>query len=156
LPAQVLSGLYRIFVQPTGSTTGSVDIAVATTALPSRPVAAALNTSNPLATNLAGLFVMNEGSGTLDANLVSGQVATFAGTTSPTWNTSDPSVTFAGGSSLASYLDGGADLILDQLSVSQTTVVAKVWVNTVAAAGIVEKTAGNIDHGFVFDVSNTG
>src|SRR5262249_18136742 len=103
LPVQALGGLYRIVVQPASATTGSVDIAVATTALPSRPVAAALNASSSLATNLAGLFVMNEGSGTLDANLVTGQVATFAGTASPTWNTSDPSVTFAGGSSLASY-----------------------------------------------------
>ena len=74
---------------------------------PARPVGSTLDTGNPLATNLAGLFVMNEGAGTTDQNLVDSQVANFSGSSTPSWNTSDPSIVFNGGNSLSSYSGRG-------------------------------------------------
>jgi hypothetical protein len=103
------------------------------------------------------LFLMNEASGTTDRNLADNQTAAFAGTNAPAWNTTDPSLTFKGGNSLASYLDAGTDLAFDRLPTSRVTVVAKVFVTTVAAAGVVEKNDGNsIDSGFNFGWDSTG
>jgi hypothetical protein len=120
-----------------------------------------LDTANPLANNLIGLFLMNEGSGAFDTNLVDGQPANFSGAALPTWNTADPSVEFKGGASLNSYLSAAGETTpaFDQLPISQITVVAKVFVNTLAPAGVCEKNDGNTgaaDSGFVFGWDNTG
>ena len=92
---------------PTGTTTGNVVVMVdgvtsngmlmtiTGTSPPSRPVGSALDLSNPLTANLAGLFLMNEGSGTSDQNLVDNQVANFSGGSLPTWDTGGPAVVFA-------------------------------------------------------------
>jgi hypothetical protein len=75
----------------------------------------------------------------------------------PTWNTSDPSIVFNGGGSLASYVNAGTDSTFDQLPTSTMTVVAKVYVSTVAGAGVCEKNDGNtINSGFVFGWDNAG
>jgi hypothetical protein len=148
-------GIYTISIQP--SNAGSVTVALTVSNNPpSRPAAAALDTSNTLASNLAGYFVMNEGSGTSDHNLVDGQAANFSGSSAPTWNTTDPSIVFNGGGSLNSYVNAGTDLTFDQLTPGQMTIVAKVYVNTVAAAGISEKNDGNVNSGFVFGWDNNG
>jgi hypothetical protein len=119
---------------PTGATTGNVVVTVSGTAsngvaltiipLPSRPGGSTLDTSNSLVTDLVGLFIMNEESGTSDEDLVDSQAANFAGGSQPTWNTGDPSIVFNGGSSLNSYVDAGTDLTFDKLTVNQMTVVA--------------------------------
>lgn len=151
------SGTYAVYVQTNGTNTGSMAISAAVTNLPARPAATSLDTANPLATSLAGLFVMNEGSGTTDNDLVDNQAASFSGSSTPTWNAMDPSIVFNGGSSLNSYLNAGTDLTFDQLPTSKITVVAKVYVSTLAAAGIAEKNDGNtIDSGFVFGWDNNG
>ena len=124
--------------------------------LPSRPAGSVLDSSNPLATNLAGLFLMNEGRGTTDLNLVDGQTAAFAGAAAPTWNTSDPSIVFAGGSAANSFLNAGTDLTFDRLPVSKVTIVAKVYLNTLTAAGICEKNDGNSADGFLFGIDANG
>jgi YD repeat-containing protein len=144
-----MTGTYAIYIRPANP--GSMQVSAAVTNLPSRPVGAVLDTTNPLSTNLVGLFVMNEGSGTTDQNLVDGQTASLSGTTLPTWNTSDPSILFNGGGSLNSYLNAGTDLIFDQLPVSQITVVAKVYLNSLTLEGIAEKNDGDTSgSGFVF------
>jgi YD repeat-containing protein len=155
------TNLYRVYVHPSGATTGNVSLAVSAQGgpgtIPSRPTSSALNTSNALSTDLVGLFLMNESSGTTDENLVDSQTASFSGTQSPTWNTSDPSVVFNGGASLNSYLNAGTDSIFDQLPTNQVTVVAKVYVNTLAAGGVAEKNDGNTtDSGFVFGWDSSG
>jgi uncharacterized protein (TIGR03437 family) len=124
--------------------------------VPSRPVGSVLDSSNPLSTNLAGLFLMNEGKGSTDQNLVDGQQASFAGAAIPTWNTSDPSITFNGGGYLNSYLNAGTDLIFDKLPTSQFTIVAKVFVNALTAAGIAEKNDQNAADGFLFGFDQNG
>jgi YD repeat-containing protein len=149
-----ITGVYTIYIQP--ANTGSITVGVTVTNLQSRPVGSTLNTSSPLATNLAGLFLMNEGTGTSDENLVDGQVANFAGTSLPTWNTGDPSVAFNGGSSLNSYLNAGTDLTFDDLTPGKMTFVAKVYVSTVAAAGVCEKNDGDVNSGFAFGWAGTG
>ena len=151
---------------PTGATTGNVVVTVSgvasngvamTIVNPYRPVGSLLDVNNSLAANLAGLFIMNEGSGTSDKNLVDSQLSNFSGGSQPTWNTSDPSIVFNGGSSLNSYADAGTDLTFDQLTTSKMTVVAKVYVNSVAAAGVCEKNDNNaIDSGFVFGWDSSG
>ena len=159
VPIQYLpaSGYHTIYVQPGASATGSITVALTLADTPARPGSSTLDTSQALATNMVGLFVMNEGSGTTDANLVNSATAAFAGGSTPTWNTSDPSVVFNGGSSLNSYLNAGTDSIFDQLPNNQLTVVAKVYVNTLAAAGIAEKNDGNtINSGFVFGWDSSG
>jgi hypothetical protein len=115
-----------------------------------------LDTSNPLSTNLVGLFAMNEGSGATDKNLADGQLANFSGANPPTWNASDPSIVFKGGASLNSYLNAGTDPVFDKLPVSQMTIVARVFANNVTAAGICEKNDGNSADGFVFGPNGTG
>ena len=99
---------------------------------------------------------MNEGSGSSDVNLVDNQAAVFSGSVLPNWNTSDPSIHLNGGSSLNSYLNAGTDLAFDRLPVNKITVVAKVFVNAVAAAGICEKNDNNIDSGFLFGWDASG
>jgi hypothetical protein len=124
---------------------------------PSRPAGAALDTTNPLSTSLAGLFVMNEGSGATDKNLVDSNTASFSGTNPPVWNTTDPSVVFKGGSSLSSYLNAGTDLTFDQLTTNKMTIVAKIFVNQVTQAGVCEKNDNNAtDSGFVFGWDGSG
>jgi YD repeat-containing protein len=153
------SGVYTVLITPSGTATGSIQVSLTVaggaSAVPSRPAGSTLNTSNALATSLAGLFVMNEGTGTTDNNLVDSQTAGFSGAAPPTW-TADPSILFQGGASLNSYLNAGADLSFDQLTTGQMTVVAKVLVTTASASGIAEKNDGDLNSGFVFGVDNTG
>jgi hypothetical protein len=125
--------------------------------LPSRPTTAVLDSSSALASGIAGLFLMNEGTGTIDRNVVNGQTASFSGAQLPTWYAGDHSVTFLGGAPLNSYLDAGTDLSFDQLPVNQITIVAKVLVPTFAAGGIAEKNDGNSGgSGFVFGLDASG
>ncbi len=143
------SGVHTIYIQPASA--GSISVAVTVTDLPPRPTSSTLDSGNSLATSLVGLFVMNEGTGTTDLNLSDSQTASFSGTSTPTWNTSDPSVVFGGGGSLNSYLNAGTDSAFDQMPTSRITVVSKVYVSTLAAAGVAEKNDGNtINSGFVF------
>ena len=160
-PVTLSSSLYRIFVHPTGSTSGSITISLVTQggqgSIPSRPTTSTVDSSNSLSTNLVGLFLMNEGSGTTDENLSDTQTASFSGSSTPTWNTSDPSIVFGGGSSLNSYLNAGTDSAFDQLPTSQITVIAKVYVSTLAAGGVAEKNDGDsIDSGFEFGWDSSG
>lgn len=65
---------------------------------------------------------------------------------------------FPGGSASASYLNAGTSTVFDQLPTSAVTLVAKVYVTTVAAAGVVGKTAdvgyyGMHGVGFWWDVT---
>src|SRR5262249_25726160 len=109
VPGKILtaSGTYTVYVHPNTTSKGSISVAATLKNLPSRPPPATLDASNPLSTNLAGLFLMNEGSGTTDQNLVDAALANFAGVALPSWNSSDPSLIFSGGTSLNSYLNAG-------------------------------------------------
>jgi List-Bact-rpt repeat protein/phosphoesterase family protein/concanavalin A-like lectin/glucanase superfamily protein len=159
IPGQILtaSGTYTVSIHPNGTTTGIIKVGVTLNNLPSRPTAATLDTTNLLSTNLSGLFLMNEASGATDKNLVDAGLATFSGTGVPAWNTTDPSVVFKGGASLNSYLNAGTDLIFDQLTTNKMTVVARVFVTTVAAAGVCEKNDNNAgDSGFILGWDSTG
>jgi hypothetical protein len=125
--------------------------------LPPRPITAIIDTSSALASGLAGIFLMNEGTGTTDLNVVDGQLANFSGTQLPTWYLSDHTVTFLGGAALNSYLDAGTDSNLDQLQTNQVTIVAKVMVPSLAPSGIAERNDGNSGgSGFVFGWDSTG
>jgi len=126
------------------------------TPLFSRLSCAVLNTSHPLAANLAGLFLMNEGSGTTDTNLVDLQTAAFSGASLPAWNATDPSIVFNGGGAGNSYANAGADLTFDQMPTGKMTIAARIFVNTVAAGGICEKDDGNAADGFEFGLDGTG
>jgi hypothetical protein len=156
LPVADLSAatLYRIYAHPTGSTKGHITVTL--TSSPARPSTSVIDSSNALSTDLVGLFLMNEGTGSTDKDLVDAQPAVFSGTTVPTWNTTDPSGVFAGGASPNSYLNAGADLTFDQLPTSQVTIVAKVNVSTLAAAGVCEKNDNNTLAGFLFGWDSTG
>jgi YD repeat-containing protein len=158
VPGQILvmPGTYAVYVHTNGTATGSIQVAVSLNNLPSRPSGAVLDTTNALSTNLVGLFLMNEGSGTSDTNLVDSGLANFSGGSAPAWNTSDPSIVFNGGSSLNSYANAGADLTFDQLTTNKMTVVARVYVTTVAAAGVCEKNDNDEISGFVFGWDSTG
>jgi len=155
-------GMYTVNVQPGGSATGAITANTTLADTPPRPTSQTFNSGSALATNLVGLYLMNEGSGTTDANVVNSNTASFSGTTSPSWNTSDPSVAFSGTTtSLSSYLNAGTDSAFNTLPTSKVTIVAKVWVTagttTVPAAGIAEKNDGNVtDTGFVFGWTSTG
>jgi YD repeat-containing protein len=151
-----VTGTYPIYIHPNGANSGNLNLGVTLASLPSRPTGSVLDSNNPLSTNLVGLFLMNEGSGTTDNDLVDNQTASFSGSGAPTWNTTDPSITFAGGVAQHSYLDAGADLTFDQLPTSQITIISKVYVTTVAAAGICEKNDVNQLAGFLFGWDSTG
>jgi YD repeat-containing protein len=151
-----VTGTYPVYIHPNGAASGSLNLGVTLTMLPSRPTGSVLDSSNSLATSLVGLFVMNEASGTVDKNLVDNQSANFSGASAPTWNTSDPSIVFNGGAAQNSYVDAGADLAFDQLPTSQVTIVTKVYVSTLAAAGICEKNDVNQLAGFLFGWDSTG
>ena len=153
------TGVFTVLVTPSPSATGGIQVGLTLaggdTAVPSRSSGAVLDSTNPLAANLAGLFVMNENTGTTDKNLVDNQPANFSGVAQPTWWISDPSIVFQGGASLNSYLDAGTDLAFDQLTPGKMTVVAKVLAR--GNGGIAEKNDGNdVDSGFVFGVDSTG
>ncbi|MGC1902331.1 MAG: fibronectin type III domain-containing protein [Candidatus Acidiferrum sp.] len=133
--------------------------------LPGRPPGSVLDPMNPLATNLIGLFVMNEGTGAMqglpaiDRNLVDGQTANPVGAAPPTWDVADPSILFNGGTPLNSYLDAGVDTGFNDMPTSKITIVAKVLVNALANAGICEKNDGkgpNTDSGFLFSLTPAG
>jgi YD repeat-containing protein len=150
-------GGYTVNVQPGASATGSITASAGISDMPLRPSNSTLNSSSGLAASLVGLFLMNEATGTTDANVVNTNTASRSGTNSPSWNTTDPSLVFNGGSSLNSHLNAGTDLAFDQLPTSQVTIVAKVYVNTVASGGIAEKNDGNtINSGFVFGWNGNG
>ena len=152
-----INGQFDVVIRPTGTTTGSI-----TTNLSAqgafRPQGSVLDTTNALSTNLAGMFIMNEASGTTDKNLVDSQTASFSGTSVPTWNTVDPAVVFNGGTSLNSYLNAGTDLTFDQLTPGKMTIVAKLYVSDPSpAAGVAEKNDGDsINSGFEFGWDNNG
>src|SRR6185437_9080905 len=163
LPTTMLpsDGTYTLVIDPSGPATGSISVVCTQVGGP-RPVPTrignAIDPSNPLSANLVGLFLMNEGTGTTDANVVDGQVATFSSnaSTPPVWNTTDPSVAFNGTtSSLSSYLDAGTDLNFDQMPTNKITVVAKIFLNSVRQGGIVEKNEAQ-STGFTFLVDGTG
>lgn len=159
LPMQWLpaSGEYRVYIQPTGSTSGGITVGLTLANAPLRPTGSIVDPSNPLSADLVGLFLMNEGSGTSDQNLADGQMATLSGTSVPTWNTADPSIVFNGDASLGSYLNAGTDLAFDQLPVSKMTLVGKMYVNTLASGGgLAEKNDGGSSAGFEFGWDNTG
>jgi hypothetical protein len=153
-----LSGTYDVFVQgpavPGSITVGTV------TQVGGRATGSVVDTSNPLSANLVGLFLMNEGTASTDKNIVDGQTAALTSgatpATAPVWNTSDPSVAFTGTTaSLSSYLDAGTDLTFDQLPTNKMTVVGKIFLNSVTAGGIAEKTDDSIG-GFTFGLDSTG
>ena len=127
-----------------------------TPGLPARPTCAVLDPSNPLATNLAGLFLMNEGSGGATKNLVTNQTAALSGPLPPTWNTTDPSLVFRGGEKLNSYANAGTGAEFDRMPISRFTIVAKVNVTALAAMGIAEKNDNNVADGFLFEVDADG
>src|SRR5262249_35820747 len=156
LPAVTLplNGTYDVLIHPTGGAAGSITVGLL--GPDGRAPGSVVDPSNPLSQNLVGLFLMNEGTGTTDKNLVDGQVATFAGTNMPGWNTADPSVVLNGTTtSLSSYLDAGTDLNFDQMTANKMTVVAKVFLSTMQSGGIAEKTDGN-SCGFEFQMHSTG
>ena len=161
LPAATLptNGQFDVVVRPTGSATGSITVNLSVQG-GFRPQGAALDTSNSLSTNLAGLFIMNKGSGTTDTNLVDSQTASFSGSSAPTWNTNDPSVVFNGGGSQNSNLNAGTDLVFDQLPTGKMTVVAKLYVtDPFPAGGIAEKNDGDSSYwhsGFSFGWNANG
>jgi len=162
LPGATLAttGNFIVSMTPTGGTSGSISVTLTgqggTTQLPYRPAGAVLDTSNLLSTKLVGLFIMNEGSGTTDTNLVDSQVETFAGSTTPTWDVPQPSVVLYGdgSTSLYSYLNDTTppDLAFDKIPISQVTIVAKVYITEIFMCGVAEKNDGNssTDSGFVF------
>jgi len=157
LPTQILPSTGAYTINITTGTPGTITVTLYLGPTPSRPAGSTLDTKDPLAANLAGLFVMNEGTGTADLNLADSQTASFSGSTLPSWNVLDPSIVLSGGARLSSYLDAGTDLAFDKLTPGQMTIVAKVYVNQVASAGIAEKNDGNsIDSGFVFGWDSSG
>lgn len=125
--------------------------------LPARPACAKLDTGNSLATNLAGLFLMNEGSGNSSKNLATSGTAAFAGAAAPGWNTSDPSVQFRGGASGNSFLNAGTDAAFDRMPTGKFTIVAKINASALTTPlGISEKSDGNSVDGFIFGLERNG
>jgi RHS repeat-associated protein len=157
LPSSVLpvNGPYDVVVRPTGATSGNVTVSLSVQGQLRLP-ASTLDDANPLSTNLVGLFLMGEGSGSTDKNVVDGQPGNFSGTRPPSWNSAEPSIVFNGGVSNSSYLDAGTGLNFDRLPNSKMTVVAKIFVNTVAGAGIAQKLNQNAGSGFLFDITSQG
>ncbi|HEY6308047.1 MAG TPA: carboxypeptidase regulatory-like domain-containing protein [Candidatus Angelobacter sp.] len=155
LPVQVLPQTGSYLISITSGTAGSITVSLALGVVPSRTTGATLDASNPLAASLAGLYLMNEGSGSADINLVDSQPASFAGSIPPVWNTLDPSLVFGGGGSQVSYLNAGTDLSFDQLTPGPMTIVSKIFVNALSG-GIAEKNNGGGSSGFVFEFDSTG
>ena len=128
-----------------------------TPGLPARPACAKLDTGNPLASNLAGLFLLNEGSGSATKNLATNGTATFAGASAPGWNTADPSVQFRGGAPGNSFLNAGTDAAFDRMPTGKFTIVAKINASDLTAPlGIGEKSDGNNVDGFIFGLQRNG
>src|SRR5437868_2892979 len=50
----------------------------------------------------------------------------------------------------------GRTTSFDQLQTSKMTIVARVYVTSLANAGIAEKNVGNVANGFLFDLDSTG
>jgi hypothetical protein len=152
------TGNYTISI--TSGQPGSITVNLALGVVPGRPWPSVIDGSNPLAANLVGLFLMNEGSGSTDLNVVDGQVATASGTAPPTtWNALDPSLVFNGGSNQGSFLNAGNDLAFDRLTPGQMTIVSKIFVPVLnSSGGIAEKNDGspNGGSGFTFNFSSTG
>jgi hypothetical protein len=123
------------------------------------------NPASPLSANLIGLFLMNEGTDSVqgmpaqDKNLVDTATANPAGTQPPTWQVADPSIQFNGGGSLNSYLNAGVDIAFNDMPTSMITIVAKVFVDALTQGGIYEKNDGkppNSDSGFIFALTPAG
>ena len=127
-----------------------------TAGLPARPACAALDSSSPLAGSLAGLFLMNEGTGSSTKNLVNGATAAFSGNSPPSWNPGDPSILFRGGGSANSFLNAGTDPLFDRMPVNRFTIVAKVNLAGAGKLGICEKNDGNSADGFLFGIEASG
>jgi Fibronectin type III domain len=124
--------------------------AIATpTLFTNRPPGSVLDTANPLSTNLIGLYLMNsavetmQGTPALDRSLVDGATASPNGGAPPTWQVADPSIQFNGGASLNSYLDAGVDALFDDMPTSMISIVASVFVTTVANGGVARRTITN-------------
>jgi len=152
------TGAYTVEVVPSGSTMGGINVSLQLTGGSNvlRPYGVSVDPSNPLASNLAGLFLMNDGRGATTSNIVDGSPAKFSGGFTPMWNPLDPFVEFWAGGSLNSYLDAGADQVFDQLTPGKMTIVAKIWVDRYTAGGIAEKNDGGVDSGFAFGMDGNG
>src|SRR5262249_31837520 len=136
-------GTYAVVVHPTSPTSGSITIGVGGHKGIRAP-GVIVDPSNPTSQGLVGLYLMDERSGTSSTNVVNGQAAVFSGTTLPTWNSADPSISFPGGAYLTSYLSASSDSSFDQLTPGAITIVAKIYVPLVSAnMGIVEKLDNN-------------
>jgi hypothetical protein len=137
-------------------------------ALLGRQKGSTFNAANPLAASLVGLFLMNDGTdlaqGTAatDINIVDGRTAIPTGgapNQAPTWVVADPSIQFNGGASLNSYLNAGVDMSFNDMPTSMITIVAKVFIATIAQGGFCEKNDGkppNSDSGFIFALTGNG
>jgi len=70
LPAGVLpmNGPYDVVVRPTGATSGTVTVSLSVQGQLRFP-GSTLDDANPLSTNLVGLYLMGEGSGSTDTNI---------------------------------------------------------------------------------------
>jgi hypothetical protein len=158
---------YTVTLFLSGTNEGTTNEVTATpTYFTNRPPGSVLDTGNPLATNLIGLYLMNggtiepiQGTPAQDVNLVDLAMANPAGNAAPTWEAADPSIVFHGGGSLNSYLDAGVDLLFNNMPTDKITIVAKVLVSALFTGGICEKNDGkppNSDSGFIFAITNTG
>ncbi len=158
---------YSVTLFLSGSNEGTTnEVTVTPTLFNNRPSGSVLDTGNPLATNLIGLYVMNggtaeskQGKQAQDVNLVDEVTANPNGAAQPTWQVADPSIQFNGGASLNSFLDAGVDTLFNDMPTSMITIVAKVFVTAVANGGICEKNDDkptNSDSGFIFALTSTG
>jgi len=155
-------------VEGTNTFQASNSLTAIPVALLGRQKGSTLNSANPLAASLVGLFLMNDGTdlaqGTpaTDINIVDGKTAIPAGggpNQAPTWVVADPSIQFNGGASLNSYLNAGVDAAFNDMPTSKITIVAKVFIATIAQGGFCEKNDGkppNSDSGFIFALSGNG
>ncbi len=149
----------------TSTLQASGSLIVVPVALLGRQIGSTVNGANPLALNLIGLFLMNDGTdlaqGTAatDINIVDQTPAVPKGVQVPTWVVADPSIQFNGGASLNSYLDAGVDTNFNDMPTSMITIVAKVFISTIAQGGFCEKNDGkppNSDSGFIFALTGNG
>src|SRR5450631_1443188 len=158
---------YTVTLLVGGTNYGTTNEAFATpTNFTNRPPGDVLDSGNRLATNLIGLYLMNEGTTesmqgmpATTINLVDMTTANPNGNAPPTWQVADPSIQFSGGASLNSYLDAGVDLLFDDMPTSMITIVASVSVTVLGNCGICEKNDGkppNSDSGFIFALTSGG